>query len=131
IGRYVEHLGNAEIQQLGLAFTRDENVRRLQVPMHDEVPVQVADGGTNFEEQFDLASYAESGSVSVNSLPLDVFHDKIRLPIFAMTCVQEACNVGMRQTREDLSFDQEALPEHGIIASGPQELHGDVLRNLA
>src|SRR5215471_18340311 len=35
-----EQLGNAEVQKLYLAVMANQNVRRLQVPMHDQVRVR-------------------------------------------------------------------------------------------
>jgi hypothetical protein len=47
----VEQFGDAEIQQLGHTFERDEDVRGLDVAVDDEVLVRVRDSLTDGEEQ--------------------------------------------------------------------------------
>ena len=53
----IEHLGDAEVQQLHLTRRRDVHVRRLQVAMHDEVSMRVGDrsggGGKEVEPLVD------------------------------------------------------------------------------
>ena len=50
-GLGLEKLGDAEVEQLHFAGTRNEDVRRLQVAMHDERLVRVLGGLTHHLEQ--------------------------------------------------------------------------------
>ena len=72
--------------------------------------------------------YAEAASVDVDGLSFDVFHHQIRLAVLAMTGVQQAGDVGMRQGRQNLPLRQKAPAQLRIVRSGPQELHGYPLR---
>ena len=48
-----------------------------------------------------------------------------------MTCVEEAGDVRMRQSCQNLPFRQETAAERGIVRAGAQELYRDCLRDLA
>ncbi|MEZ5461661.1 MAG: hypothetical protein R3F00_07615 [Dokdonella sp.] len=50
IAKAGQRLGDAEIEQLGLAIGADQDISRLDVAMQDQVPVCVIDGAANWQE---------------------------------------------------------------------------------
>ena len=64
----LEQLCDAEVEQLDFAVVADEHVRRLDVPVHDQVGVGVGDGREYVEEQADPGLEAEAPFVAV---PID------------------------------------------------------------
>ena len=49
----VEELGDAEVEQLHLAFRGHEDVGRLEIAMNDEVLVGVSDSGADHAEELE------------------------------------------------------------------------------
>jgi hypothetical protein len=72
---------NAEIQQPHLAIAGDQDVRRLQVPMHDEPAVGVGDGAGHLEEQAQTPRDVEPfvAAIPVDGTAIHVLQRQIRL----------------------------------------------------
>ena len=72
----VEHLGDAEVEQLDVALGRDEHVARLEVAMHDQVLVGVLHGVADLECELEargtdmrsVSQYASIGRPSTYSI---------------------------------------------------------------
>jgi hypothetical protein len=79
----VEQLGDAEVEELRRPVGGDEDVRRLDVAVDDEVTVRVRDAAADGEEQFEPRRGREvaRGAVVVDAHALDVLHGEERLAV--------------------------------------------------
>ena len=75
--------GDAEVQELHPAFGRDQDVRWLQVAMHDEAAVRHVDGvaASGKEPQPVLQRQVESPAGIGDGLAFHQFHDEIGPPV--------------------------------------------------
>ena len=73
--------GDAEVQQLHLAFCRHQNVRWFDIPVHDEMAVRVRYRRNDIHEQGDALPGAQllRCAVLIDALALDVLEHQIRL----------------------------------------------------
>src|SRR5262249_16948006 len=134
-----EELGDAEIQQLRVPVGRQEDVLGLEVAMHDEIAMRVADGLADLEEELDARP--ERGSVlakvGVERLAVDVLENEVRVTAVAHAAVDETGDPGVIEAREDRALavetrlelrrrgeelDRDALRERPVDALG--EIHG-------
>ena len=83
--RAVEQLRDAEVEELHLAVGRDEDVRRLEVAVDDEVLVRVADGVAHHLEEREPASSERLRvvAVAVDRLAVDELHREVRQSVGA------------------------------------------------
>jgi hypothetical protein len=74
--RGIRQLGDAEVEQSGLAARGDEDVRRLEIAMHDAPCVGIRDGIEHREEQLDPLPHRQPSRIAVleNRLALDVLY---------------------------------------------------------
>jgi hypothetical protein len=70
-------------------------------------------------------------AVFVERFTIDVLHHQIGLAIFAMPCVKESRDIGMRQHRQNLAFGTKALSDGLVLDTCSQELDRDLLADLA
>ena len=105
----VQKFCNAEIQQFGYAGRRHQNIRGLQVPMHDEVLVGVMDGGAHGLKQPEPGGNIQAVGVAegVDGDAIDVFHDDVHGAVRQSAAVQEMRDVRMIELSEDLALDPE------------------------
>ena len=64
----------SRIQQLRLAIGSDQDIARLQVAVHQEVPVQVSNGRTDLEEERDFVSKVQVCFVDVDGVAIHILH---------------------------------------------------------
>src|SRR5262249_27915725 len=99
----IQQLRDAEVQQLGPALRRYQDVRRLDVAMDDEVAVREGDGAADLLK--DGEPLLEGGrpalAVVEKRLALDVLHDEVRLAFGRGAAVEELRDVRMLQPRRD------------------------------
>ena len=93
----LQKLGDTEVEQLDAAIGADEDVRRLEVTVDDEVGVRVRDGGENIEKEPDARFDAERVlvAIAINRQAVDVFEDEVRLRGCRDAGVDEARDVRM------------------------------------
>jgi hypothetical protein len=74
-----KQLCHSEIEQLDLAVVGDHDVGRLEVAVHDEVPMGMMHGPADFDEPLEPLFHAElvRRAVRSNGGALDVFHHEI------------------------------------------------------
>ena len=123
----VEQLGDAEVEQAHVVERGDQDVRRLQVAVHDQVRVRVADRVAGLQEQRE--------PLRQRRLPLqrpvgdrfavDVFQREVGLAVLGGAGIEQARDVGVLQPREDLPFAGEAQPQVGVGQAGAQQLQRD------
>ena len=127
----VEQGGDPEVKQLGYSFGRNEDVARLDVPMGDQVAVDVRDGGADDEEEFRALGDGEVGVGEVlgEGDAVDIVHDEERAAVGRGTAIEEAGNVGVIEPREDAALLFEAVG-CGACGAGVQDLDGDNLLHV-
>jgi hypothetical protein len=129
----VEQLGDAEIEQLGHAVARNQDVRRLQVAMHNQVLMRGidrrADGGEQLETFVDGELIAIA--IDIDRLAVDVLHDDVRRAVSRRTAVQELGDIRMIERGEDLALDPQALLHLFRDEAAAHQLDGDLLAELA
>ena len=107
----LEKLGDAEIEQLDAAICADENVRRFEVTMHDEVGVRVRHGGENIEKELDASFHAKRVlvAIAIDWQAVDVLEHQVRLRRRRYAGVDEARDVRMAEPREQAALALESL----------------------
>lgn len=125
----IEQLGNAEIEQLGLAFRGDKNVCRLQVAMDDQLLMSVFNRGADLKKELEPIAYGEIVPIAifVNWQAGDVLHDKVRQAIFRCAAIEKMSDVRMIERCENLPFASEALQVRLGGAGCSDDLDCDVL----
>ena len=90
-----EELGDAEVEELQRAIVGHQDVRRLEVPVDDEVAVGVLHGVAHVEEEFQssLDRQATRVAVSVDRFSLDVLHREPGQSVRSHAPVEEASDV--------------------------------------
>ena len=102
----MDDLGNAEVEQLRDAGGRDENIRRFEIAVYDQVLMSVGDGAANLTEK--LEPFADRKltlfRVVIDPLACDVLHDEIRQPVLRSSAVEQASNVRVVERSKNLAF---------------------------
>src|SRR5690625_151213 len=129
----VEELGYPEVEEFYGAIVGHENVRRLEVAVHDQVPVRVADRLPDGHEELEpfLDREAPGGAVLGDRGPLDDLHDEVWPAVIGGTAVEEPRNVGVVERGEDLALGTEPGEELVGVEAAAEELDGDLLVELA
>ncbi len=102
------------------AVGSDQNVRRFDVAMDDELPVSELHRCADIAEQRDAFFDAQLAlrGVAQQRFAVDIFHREIRTSIVGDAAVEQARDVRMFETRENLALAQEArLHRVGIHAA--------------
>ncbi len=110
-GLALEQLGDAEIEQLHLAVRGHQDVRGLEVAVHDQVGVRVGDRRQHVEEQphARLDAQAPRVAVAVDALAVDVLEHQVRLAVRRDAGVDQLRDVRVAQPGEDAALAPEAL----------------------
>jgi hypothetical protein len=126
----IEELGDAEVEELGLPFRRDENIGRLQIAMNDELLMSVLDGGADFEKKLEAVLNGERLPIAivVDGQAVDVLHDEVGQPVFGSAAIEEVGDMGMVEGGEDLSLASEALQVRLGGAGRAYNFDGDILQ---
>jgi hypothetical protein len=108
-----EQLGDAEVEQFRRAVGGDEDVRRLQVAVHDQVLVRVLHRIADRREQAQAGAQVQFPFTAVvgDRPSLDVFQDEVGNARRRQAAVDQARDVRVLQMREDLPFLAEALQQ--------------------
>ncbi len=121
----LEQLGDAEVEQLDLALGGDQDVRRLEIAMDDQVGVRMGHRVEHLEDQPKPVVAGELGrlGVFVDSLAVDVLEDQIRLPRGSHAGIEEPGNGGMGQPRQCRPLAPEPLLARLAHQRQAHELH--------
>src|SRR5262249_31586829 len=105
-GAWIHQFGNAEVEQFGNAVGGDQNVRRFDVAMHDQVLVSVLNRGANLLEQPQSLRDVESPvfAVFIDAPTVDVFHREVRRTVGSRAAVEQTRNIRVIEVRENLAF---------------------------
>ncbi len=124
----VQQLGDAEVQQFHLAVGGDQDVGGLQVAVHDQVGVRVADHRAHLQHQLQAALQRQRQPLAVigDRLAFDIGQRQVRLPLQVHARIEQLGQVGMLQPGQDLALAAEALAQAGVGVAAAQQLQGDL-----
>ena len=123
-------LGDAEVQQLDPAVAVHQQVGGLEVAVHHQVAVRVADRVQHLQEQHHALAQAQLARVApaVDRHAVDPLHHEIRLALCADAAVQQGGDIGMLQAGQDLALAQEAFARHLRVRAAADQLERGLLR---
>ena len=110
--------GQAEVQNFGVAPVSHENVRRLDVAVHDALSMGGFEGIGHFNakpQQFFELHRSLTNHV-LQRLPCKAFHDDEE-PVLVLANLVDGANVGMIQSRGGARFAAEAFQCLSILRS--------------
>ena len=124
---------DAEVEQLRRAVAGDENVRGLDVPVHDQIAMRELHRRADADEQ--LQAFAnEQGTavaVGVDGFAVDVLHHEIRGAVLEIAAVDEARDRRMSECRENVPLAVQAAAQARMQRRMVQHLDGDDLLILS
>ena len=102
----IDQLRDAEIQQQGPTIGSDQDIRWLQIAMHDQALMGNTDCRTHGVKQAQHGRRRQSFLTAIlfNAATVDVLHHQIRLAARCRAAIKQARDIGMRQSRQDLPF---------------------------
>ena len=106
----LEQLRNAEIEQFRDAVRRHEDVRRLEIAVHDQVLMRVLHGVAHLEEQAQALLdrqpllLAPRGDLHAG----DVLENNVGRAVISGAAVEQSRDVGVLQVRENLPLATES-----------------------
>ena len=123
--RFVEQLGDAEVEQADLAGRRHHDVGRLEVAVHHQVGVGVADRGADLQEQAQPLLHRQRQLLGVlgDRLALHIVQRQVGLAVAADAGIEQAGDVGVAKPRQDLAFAGETLAQAGVAQARAQQFH--------
>ena len=91
----LEQPGDAEVEQLHLAGVSNQDVRRLEIPVHDQPGVRVRDGPRHLQEQLQPRAHGKALGVRiiVDTPAGHEFERQVRLPGARQACVVQPGDV--------------------------------------
>jgi hypothetical protein len=119
-----QDLGDAEVEEFHAARGIDQQVRRLEIAMHDEVAMRQIDRLRNGEDQPDARCEigADALAPGVDRLALHELQYEIRPPVRRDPAVEKAGDVRMLEARQDLALAQEAAQHRVRVHAALEEL---------
>ena len=129
VGGRADQFGDAEVEQLDHTGIGNLDVGRLQIPMDDEIPMQVVNGPANLLKQFDSRRQREPLRIAklVDGQALDILHHVVRSSVGHVSAIQNARDIRMIQRGEHLTFLLEALDEFRCHPIAKNHLESDIL----
>ena len=125
----VQHFGDSEIEQLGNPLGSHQDVRWLEVPMHDEILMRIVNSRTDSSKQHQTLFQCEfvDIAIDIDRQTVDVLHDDIGSAIRRCSAIEQLCDIRMIQRREDLSLDLETTLHLLGDQAGLHEFEGNAL----
>lgn len=125
--RAVEQLGDAEVQQPHLPVGGDQDVGWLEVAVHHQVGVRVADRAAHLQDQLHpcLDRQLQALAVVGDRFAFDIGQRKKWLAVGVHAGIQQLGKVGMLEPGEDVALAAEAQAQVGIGVAGAQQLQRD------
>ncbi len=129
LGLALQQLGDAEVQQFGLAPVRHEDVPGLEVAVHHQVLVRALHRGADLQEQAHAIAQAERMRVApaIDRFAVDQFHREVRRPGIVHAAVEQRGDVRVLQAGQDLAFAQEAPAQRRLVQADANALDGGLL----
>ena len=117
---------------IGLAIkSRDQDVRRFQIPVDDAFLVGVLDGTAHVAKQFEPFVGRQPVAVTVvgDRNPFDQFHDEVGTARFGGATVEDPSNVGVVHHRQGLPLGLEAADHLLGVHARLDDLQGHLAAN--
>ena len=107
---------------------RDQDVGRLEVAVHDQVGVRMADRFADLAEQVQARGDVELAAAAVvgERLAFHVLQRQVGLAVAIDTCVQQAGDERMGEARQDFTLAVEALAQARVGQAGAQQFQRDL-----
>ena len=118
-----QELRDPEVEELRFTFRRNEDGRRLEIAVDDEVLVRVGDSRADLAEQLEPLANGELMRVAVpaDRLAFHILEDEEREPVIGCPAVDQAREVGLGELRENLPFVSEAAQESQAVAPAGED----------
>ncbi|MEZ5466100.1 MAG: hypothetical protein R3F18_00345 [Lysobacterales bacterium] len=125
----LQGLGDAEIQQLGLALGVHHDVAGFEIPMHHQLPMGVIHRRCNLDEQLQSLPQRQPARSRVVEYrrARDKFHGDIGRAIRAFASVDEPGDVGMVEPCKDPAFPGKTLQQIATTIGAADGLDGHAL----
>ena len=128
-----EELGDAEVEELGVAVRRDQDVRGLDVPVHHQAAVRGFGRPGYLDEQAEPLGCGQPllVAIGVDGAPFHELHYQVRPAAGTHAAVEEPGEAGVPGEGQDLALLVE--PPHQLVGVEPafQELQRHPLLELA
>ena len=126
----VERRGDAEIEQFHQTVGGYQDIRWLQVAVHDQTLMRVLHGGQHLQHQAQSLADGKAPRVAIgiDALAFDQFHRQIRRAVTADSAVEQHGDIRMAQGSQDLALAAEALACSLRIHADADQLERGVLR---
>jgi hypothetical protein len=123
------NLRDAEVKQPRHAVCRDQHIARLDVAMDDQILVRVSDRGADTLEQLQALGDRQVPSIAVlvDRLALDELHDEVGQAVVGRPSVEQARDVGVIESGQDLALAAESLDDVVRVQPAPEDLDRDTL----
>ena len=110
VGIFYQRFGDAEVEQLGFARGRHQDVRWFQIAMHDQVAMRVLHRVADFQQQLHAPADIQALPIAPlrDRLAVDEFEGEIRRAIVADAAIVQLRDVRMGQPGQRVAFAQEA-----------------------
>jgi len=127
-----QQLGNAEVQQLDAAVGIHQHIGGLEVAVHDEVAVGVADRLQHLQEQRHARAQRQAARVAPvrDRLALDVLQGEPGPALGIHAAIEQARDAVVRQARQDGAFAAEARAQLRAVAGRANALDRHLLAQL-
>ena len=115
---------DAEIEQLWISFIGDEDIRCLDVAVHDQIAVRIVNRRANRDEQLEALAYEQRAAVAVtiDGFAIDILHDQVRCAVLEVAAVDEARDRAMIERRQNVTFT--------VQSAAQPRMHRGVLQHL-
>ncbi len=112
---------------------RDQDVARLEVAVNHQALMRVLHGGADRSKQFETFGNRQSTGIAVlvDGCAVDQFHDQIGHSIVGGATIEQAGDVGMVETGQDLALVAEALQDELVVEAATHQLDGNLMLELA
>src|SRR5580692_963850 len=119
----VDNFGNTEIQEFRRSLMGDENVAGFYIAMDDQPLMRILHGRADRREEFETFGNWQVARIAIfgDGLAFDQLHYKVRDALFSRAAVEQARDVGVIQSGENLSLILEAADDEiGVLAGAHQ-----------
>ena len=114
-----QQLRDAEIEQLRRAFGRDEDIRRLDVPVHHQIAMRILHRRADLNEQLEALANEQGAAVAirVDGFAIDVFHHEIGRSVLEIAAVDQSRDRRMIERGEDMPLAVQPAAQPRMQAS--------------
>ena len=127
-GGLVDERRDPEVEQFRPSGPIDEDIRGLEIAVHDEARVGIGDRVGDLEKELEPGAHGKSMRVgeAIDAQAVDELQDEERLPGRRHAGVVETRDAGVGEARQDRAFAAEALRSALLDERRVKELDGDI-----